>query len=591
MLLQEHRGDEPALAPPALAPRALASGHHLAATLESVGLGILTFDAQQRVLFTNTALGHLLGIAPVLLTRPASVLDLLEGSAVLDNTTLPRAHEACQAAFGSGEQRCTLIVEAGQPRTLELVVSPLSDGQWIAGFEDSTARRLSEATAIESAATDALTGLPNRQLFDSRLATALRGTDPNVAVLLVDLDRFKIVNDTLGHPIGDALLLLVAKRLRSMVRTGDVVARLGGDEFALVIRSSASGEGPVGLARRIVDVLGRPYLIEGHLVNIGASVGIAFALQDAKEPHQLVRCADLALYAAKSAGRCAFRAFEPEMDLRALARRTLEIDLRRALVLREFELHYQPQIDLETQSVQGFEALIRWRHPGRGLVSPADFIPLAEEIGLIVPMGEWVIRQACQEAARWPGEVGVAVNVSAHQFEDAARLVDSIARSLDASGLPGRRLEVEITETVLLRDQAPVLGALHQLRAMGVRVAMDDFGTGYSSLSQLHSFPFDKIKIDRSFVKENGDPESQNAIVRAITALGVSLGMSTIAEGVETAGQLDRIRADGCTSVQGYLFSRPVPSNEIDGLIRRFTPSATTFRKELEVGPSSHAVL
>jgi len=427
---------------------------------------------------------------------------------------------------------------------------------------------------------DPLTGLPNRELFHRRVVTALAEAaqdgeaaqdEIGPAVLLVDLDRFKAVNDTLGHPIGDALLRLVAKRMRSILRSCDVVARLGGDEFALLVLPAPEPMNLTQLAKRIVDVLGRPYLVDGHLVNVGASVGLALAPHDGREHNQLLRNADLALYHAKKSGRSTFSFFEPQMDARALARRSLEIDLRKALALNEFELHYQPQVDLETDSIVGFEALLRWRHPERGLVSPADFIPLAEEIGLIVPLGEWVLREACREATRWPAEIAVAVNVSPYQFADTTRLVSMVAKSLSFSGLPGKRLEIEITESVLLRNEQIVLAALHRLRAMDVRVAMDDFGTGYSSLSQLHSFPFDKIKIDRSFVKDRGDAVSQNAIIRAITALGVSLGMSTIAEGVETSDQLARIRAEGCTSVQGYLFSRPVPVEQVNELISEFT--------------------
>ena len=393
--------------------------------------------------------------------------------------------------------------------------------------------------------------------------------------MLIDLDRFKAVNDTLGHAIGDSLLRLVAKRLRMLMRKGDLVARLGGDEFALVIRETLDEVSLSNLGRRIVDVLGRPYLIDGHLVNIGASVGVAMAPQDGRTHEALLRGADLALYDAKSAGRAACRFFDAVMSDRAHARRSLEIDLRKAMALNEFELHYQPQVDVETNTLEGFEALVRWRHPERGLVSPGMFIPVAEEIGLIVPLGEWVLREACAEAARWPGSLIVAVNVSPHQFEDAGRLVDVVARALATSGLPGSRLEVEITEGVLLRNDPSVLAALHKIRAMQVRVAMDDFGTGYSSLSQLQSFPFDKIKIDQSFVSGSGDVAGQNAIIRAITSLGVSLGMETIAEGVETAEQLARIRSEGCTSVQGYLFGRPVPVAEMDALIDGFRRAAT----------------
>jgi diguanylate cyclase (GGDEF)-like protein len=315
-----------------------------------------------------------------------------------------------------------------------------------------TARHTAEASAIEAAMHDPLTSLPNRELFHRRVVTALTEAaqdgetapdETGSAVLLIDLDRFKAVNDTLGHPIGDALLRLVAKRLRSVLRPCDVVARLGGDEFALLVPPIPEPVNLAQLAKRIVDVLGRPYLIDGHLVNIGASVGVAFAPRDGREHSQLLRNADLALYHAKESGRSTFSFFELHMDVRALARRSLEIDLRRALALREFELHYQPQVDLEADAIVGFEALLRWRHPERGLVSPADFVPLAEEIGLIVPLGEWVLREACHEAVRWPKEMSVAVNVSPHQFADPARLVDLVAKSLASSGLPGNRLEVE----------------------------------------------------------------------------------------------------------------------------------------------------
>jgi predicted signal transduction protein with EAL and GGDEF domain len=337
------------------------------------------------------------------------------------------------------------------------------------------------------------------------------------------------------------------------------------------VSPTLSQDAMAALAARIVDVLGRSYLVDGHLVNIGASIGIAISPADGLDHEQLMKAADLALYAAKNAGRGTYAFFEPAMDVRAAARRTMEIDLRKAVTLREFELHYQPQIDLESHTVVGFEALIRWRHPERGLVSPIEFIPLAEEIGLIGSIGEWAMHTACIQAMTWPASISVAVNVSSNQFDDSNRLINMVARALARSGLPGQRLEIEITESVLLRTENAVLSALHALRAMGVRVAMDDFGTGYSSLSQLLSFPFDKIKIDRSFVKDSHDAAGQAAIIRAITALGLSLGMSTIAEGVETEDQLARINAEGCKSVQGYLFSKPVPVDRIQDLIAHFT--------------------
>jgi diguanylate cyclase (GGDEF)-like protein len=564
---------------------------HLHALLDGMPCGLLTFNRKLDVLFTNARLAATLEIHPLVVQRAVSLLSVLEGSAALSTAVVQSVHEACLNAISkSSEHRSTLAVSAGEDsRFFALQVSPLDDGQWMASFEEITERRVAEASAIELAMLDPLTGLPNRELFNRRAAAALAdvtqasseqsgdGQDRiEHAILLVDLDRFKAVNDTLGHPIGDGLLRLVSKRLRSMLRQQDMVARLGGDEFALLVSPAPDMMSLTQLATRIVDVLGRSYLIDGHLVNIGASVGVAVSPSDGREHDQLLRSADLALYAAKQAGRSTHRFFEPAMDARAHARRSLEIDLRKALALREFELHYQPQIDLDLNAIVGFEALLRWRHPERGLVSPADFIPLAEEIGLIVPLGEWVLREACQEAARWPSNVSVAVNVSPHQFGDTTRLVAVVAQSLAAAGLPGGRLEVEITESVLLRNEQAVLTALHNLRAMEVRVAMDDFGTGYSSLSQLHSFPFNKIKIDRSFVRDHGDIAGQNAIIRAITALGVSLGMSTIAEGVETADQLARIRTEGCTSVQGYLFSQPVPVGEVAHLIADFAGRRST---------------
>ena len=555
---------------------------HLRAALDGSSGGLLTFDDGQQILFRSNRLSSTLNIPRAVIEGAASLLELLEGSEALDDDSVQRIHELCLSVIAEApEQRATITVADGSSaRHFAVAVVRLSDGCAMASFEDVTAMREAERRAIESAMCDPLTGLPNRQLFKGRVTAAFESLARDrhaqaaataSAVMLVDLDRFKVVNDTLGHPIGDGLLRLVAKRLRSVVRPQDLVARLGGDEFAVLVSPAPERNRLDELARRIVNMLGRPYLVEGHLLTIGASVGLALAPTDATEHDQILRNADLALYEAKSSGRSQFVAFRPDMDVKALARRSLEVDLRRALALREFELFFQPQVDLESETVVGFEALLRWRHPERGLVSPADFIPLAEEIGLIVPIGDWVIRQACHQAVRWPDHISIAVNVSALQFEDPRRLIETIMGALAMSGLPGRRLEVEITESVLLRNENSVLDTLHQLRELGVRVAMDDFGTGYSSLSQLNSFPFDKIKIDRSFVRDQSDLDGQNAIIRAITALGVSLGMSTIAEGVETTDQLGRIRAGGCTSVQGYLFSKPVPIGEVERVIADFS--------------------
>ncbi|RZK96937.1 MAG: EAL domain-containing protein, partial [Methylobacterium sp.] len=396
-------------------------------------------------------------------------------------------------------------------------------------------------------------------------------SDGACAVLLVDLDRFKPVNDTLGHAIGDALLAKVAERLSATLRPCDTVARIGGDEFVVVQRGVTDLEETRVLARRIVDLIGRTYMIEGQLLTIGASVGVAVAPRDGTDADRLLKCADLALYRAKLEGRGAFRFFEAEMDARMQARRRLELDIRQALGRREFSLHYQPQLNLENDRVTGCEALLRWTHPERGMVPPGEFISLAEEIGLIVPIGEWVIRQACRDAATWPSAINVAVNVSPAQFK-GDRLVEVIVSALASSGLAASRLEIEITEGVLLQENERTLRTLHRLRALGIRVSMDDFGTGYSSLSYLRSFPFDKIKIDRSFVADITQKPDGDAVIRAIAGLGRSLGMTTVAEGVETEDQMRRIRAEGCTDVQGYLVSRPIPAEALLALFNDLGP-------------------
>jgi diguanylate cyclase (GGDEF)-like protein len=444
----------------------------------------------------------------------------------------------------------------------------MPDGGWVATHEDVTERHRTEARIEHMARHDALTDLPNRTLFAERVNTALQRTSKGelIAVLSLDLDRFKHVNDTLGHPVGDALLKVVAERLRRTVRESDTVARLGGDEFAVVQLAAPQLEGVTDLAQRIIDVLSAPYEIEGQQMVIGTSVGIAIAPTDGETVAALLKSADVALYRAKTDGRGRYRFFEPGMDAAMQARRQLELDLRAALVNGEFELHYQPIVGIATQEVTGFEALLRWRHSERGLVPPGSFIPLAEEVGLIVPIGEWVLRQACGDAASWPDDITVAVNLSPAQFK-SARLAETVLLALAASGLQPHRLELEITEGVLLVEHETTLAVLHQLRSLGVKIAMDDFGTGYSSLSYLRSFPFDKIKIDRSFIQGMAQDESSSAIVRAVVGLSSRLGMTTTAEGVETAEQLDEVRAEGCTEVQGFYFSAAKPASELSGLI------------------------
>jgi len=413
---------------------------------------------------------------------------------------------------------------------------------------------------------DPLTGLPDRRWLHQVLANC--GAVP-VALLLVDLDRFKAVNDTLGHPVGDQLLCKVVERMRSVIRASDLIVRLGGDEFAILQHTDASVEGARAIATRLVDLVGRAYLIDGHLVNIGASVGIA--TREAGDPagegdgDQLLRRADLALYRAKAAGRGCYRFFSTDMEQEAQARRQLEMDMRRAVALRQFVLEYQPQFTLAGRRLRGFEALLRWNHPTHGRMEPNDFIPLAEETGLIVGIGDWVIRTACQTAAQWPAPMTVAVNVSPAQL--APGLVDRVATALSRSGLTANRLEIEITETALFGNPETVLAVLGRLKALGVRIAMDDFGTGCSSLGHLRSFPFDRIKIDRSFVMDMITNPSAAAIVRAVTMLGHTLGFETTAEGVEEFAHLAALAGIGCTDVQGFALGRPLAADSLTALL------------------------
>ncbi|MFC7051701.1 putative bifunctional diguanylate cyclase/phosphodiesterase [Hansschlegelia quercus] len=446
-------------------------------------------------------------------------------------------------------------------RTASVEVARVPQG-WLITAEDVSAALVERERAAGEARVDILTGLGNRLMFQEAMNAALDGKDTRFAVLMLDLDRFKAVNDGLGHPVGDALLVKIAQRLRGALSPDDVAARLGGDEFGVIQVGQSQPQAAAALAERLVDLLGRAYIVDGHLINIGASVGVALAPEDGGSYAEIVRSADLALYRAKQGGRSTFRFFESAMDEQMQARRRLEIDLRRALALREFTLFYQPQFNLASRKVTGFEALLRWRSESRGMVPPAEFIPLAEEIGLISPIGEWVIRTACREAAGWADNLSVAVNVSAVQFRSRT-LLSTIVSALAESGLAPNRLELEITESVLLEDLGAATSLLNSVREMGVRVSMDDFGTGYSSLSYLRSFPFDKIKIDQSFVRAGDQDPGAAAIVRAIAALGQSLGMTVTAEGVETDDQFANVLAVGCTDVQGYAISRPMPADQI----------------------------
>jgi len=445
------------------------------------------------------------------------------------------------------------------------------DGYLVA-VVDITERRKAEARIAYMAHHDGLTNLPNRELYQDRLGEALERSESEhkrVAVLCVDLDLFKNVNDSFGHPMGDRLLRLVADRLRSQVRGNNLVARLGGDEFAVILASDVSPNEASDFASRLIKTLSACYEIDGIEVVIGASIGIALSPGDGDTTEELMRNADMALYRAKSDGGGVHRFFEREMDRQAQKRRDVELDLRRAFANGEFELHYQPLVDIAADRISGFESLLRWRHPEKGMISPADFIPVAEDIGLIVSLGEWVLREACAEAVKWPADVKVAVNLSPVQFR-SRNLVQVVISALANSGLPPTRLELEITESLFLAETEANLAILHQLRELGVSISMDDFGTGYSSLSYLRSFPFDKIKIDRSFVKDLAQRPDCVAIVRAISGLGRSLNITTTAEGVETMDQLDWLRAEGCNEVQGFLFSPAQPAAEVARLLSKF---------------------
>jgi len=450
------------------------------------------------------------------------------------------------------------------------------DGYLVA-VVDITERRKAEARIAYMAHHDGLTSLPNRELYQERLKQALETANAagkRVAVLGVDLDLFKNVNDSFGHPMGDRLLRQVADRLRAQAQGNDLAARLGGDEFAMILAHNVSPKEVSDFSTRLINVLSAPYEIDGNDVVISASIGIALSPGDGATSEELMRNADMALYRAKQDGRGVHRFFEREMDLQVQKRREMELDLRRAFANGEFELHYQPLVDIAADKISGFESLLRWRHPDKGMISPAEFIPVAEEIGLITAIGEWVLREACNEAEKWPEEVKVAVNLSPMQFR-SRNLVQVVISALANSGLSPKRLELEITESLFLAETQANLAILHQLRELGVSISMDDFGTGYSSLSYLRSFPFDKIKIDRSFVKDLAERLDCVAIVRAISGLGRSLNITTTAEGVETTDQLDWLRAEGCNEVQGFLFSAARPAAEVEKLLFRFGARAS----------------
>jgi diguanylate cyclase (GGDEF)-like protein/PAS domain S-box-containing protein len=532
----------------------------LDAAIENMPHGLIMFDADSRMVICNQRYIEIFRLSPEVVKPGCTLRQLLDHRA--DNGTFSgdpeQFAEGLRTSIAEGETS-RLFVELADGRTISLVNRRMPNGGWVATHEDITERRDAEKKIAHMAGHDMLTDLPNRVLLRERLSRALADVHrgERLSVLYIDLDHFKTVNDTLGHPTGDQLLRAVAGRLQKCARQNDTVARVGGDEFAIIQTGIEAPPDVTALACRICDAIRAPYEIDGHTVIIDSSVGISLAPSDSVDPDTLIKNADMALYRAKADGRGIYRFFEPEMDARMHARRILELALRSALSKQEFEVYYQPIVSLSDGSISSFEALVRWHHPERGMVSPLEFIPLSEEIGLIVPLGEWIIRKACVDAAKWPEHVKLAVNLSPVQLTNP-NLVSVVVHALAASGLAPNRLELEITEAVLMLNTDVTIATLHRLRDLGVHISMDDFGTGYSSLSYLRSFPFDKIKIDRSFIKGLGDGEESAAIVRAVAGLAQSLHMTTTAEGVETELQLDHVRSLGCTEMQGFLFSPPV---------------------------------
>ena len=539
---------------------------HLDTAINNMTQGLLLFDNTGRLVICNQQYIDMFGVSPEIVKPGCHLRDLI------------RHREQLGSFVGDVDSYCAkfldpkggindTVVTTPDGRTIRLIYKRSPDGGWATTLEDVTENRRVQAQIEHLAHYDPLTNLPNRTLFQRHAERLLLETESvQFAILYIDIDEFKSINDSLGHLIGDEFLKRVSERLRESVGAGDFIARLGGDEFAILQHDVQDDEDVSVLVARIYSALRTPFDCHGHQLSSDASIGVAMAPRHGSDLFGLLKCADLAMYAAKAAGRRTHRFFDPAMEAEANRRRELERDLRTALAQDGFEIHYQPLVDLSNDEVTGCEALLRWRHPVRGMVSPADFVPVAEETGLIEEIGQWVLRTACAEAATWPAHVRIAVNVSPIQFKSET-LPLKVAAALAETGLDPRRLELEITEAVLIADDDAALVALNQLRALGVKIALDDFGTGYSSLQYLQRFPFDKIKIDRSFVKEVTHNSSSASIIRAVVSIAADRNMITTAEGVETLQQRETVQNLGCTQMQGYLFSAARPALEIRGLL------------------------
>jgi diguanylate cyclase (GGDEF)-like protein len=549
--------------------RLAAERRQLSIAVNNIPQGLVLYDASARIIICNQPYLDMFGLSPDV-ARPGCTMQRLIAHRKETGSFDGDVDEFCNAiiqtvSLGKATRQLT---EAPGGRAIEIINRPLKGGGWVATIEDITARQRADEKIAHLAHYDGLTDLPNRILFRERLEQSLKAIRPGeqLAVLYIDIDEFKSVNDALGHPIGDELLKGVAERLRGCLKETDVAARLGGDEFAVIQTAIKDRSETTRLVDDIHSAIRQPLECMGHLITTDASIGIALAPGDGVDLDQLLKNADLALYGAKGDGRRTYRFFEAGMDQRARARRSLELELRQAISDGNLEIYYQPVVNLEDGKVSSCEALLRWRHPERGMISPAEFIPIAEDSGLINQLGLWVLNTACAEAVTWPDHVRVAVNVSPVQFRSPS-LALNVAAALAASGLPASRLELEITEAVLIRDDEAALDMLHQLRELGVRIALDDFGTGYSSLSYLQRFPFDKIKIDRSFIKNIAGPGASSSIVQAVVNIAAASDMTTTAEGVETEQQRNLLYILGCTEMQGYLFSPAIPAADVRRLL------------------------